>query len=38
MGQKMSLWVEFKAEGDPTNEVIEKAYKQYQKKFKLRVA
>jgi hypothetical protein len=38
MGQKMSLWVEFKAEGDPANDVIEKAYKEYLKTFKLKVA
>jgi ABC-type glutathione transport system ATPase component len=38
MGQKMALWVEFKAEGDPTNKVVEKAYKKYLKTFKLKVA
>jgi hypothetical protein len=38
MGQKMALWVEFKAEGDPSNDVIEKAYKDYLKTFKLKVA
>ena len=38
MGQKMSLWVEYKAEGDSTNQVVERAYKQYLKTFKLRVA
>jgi hypothetical protein len=30
--------VEYKAEGDPTNKVVEKAYKQYLKKFKLKIA
>jgi hypothetical protein len=38
MGQKMGIWVEFKAEGDPNNKVVEKAYKQYLKTFKLKVA
>jgi hypothetical protein len=38
MGQKMALWIEYKAEGDPTNKVIEKAYKAYLKNFKLKVA
>jgi len=38
MGQKMGIWVEYKAEGDPTNKVVEKAYNQYLKKFKLKVA
>jgi hypothetical protein len=38
MGQKMAIWVEYKAEGDPTNKVVEKAYRVYQKKFKLKVA
>jgi hypothetical protein len=38
MGQKMGIWVEYKAEGDPTNKVVEKAYKQYLKKFKLKIA
>jgi len=38
MGQKMNIWVEFKAEGDPTNKVVEKAYRVYQKQFKLKVA
>ena len=37
MGQKMSLWVEYKAEGDATNQVIERAYKQYLKTFKLEI-
>jgi hypothetical protein len=38
MGQKMGIWVEFKAEGDPNNKVVEKAYRVYQKQFKLEVA
>jgi hypothetical protein len=37
MGQKMSLWVEYKAEGDSTNQVVERAYKQYLKTFKLEI-
>jgi hypothetical protein len=37
MGQKMALWVEYKAEGDTTNKVVQKAYREYQRKFKVKV-
>jgi hypothetical protein len=37
VGEQMGYWNEFKAEGDPTNKVLERAYKQYLKTFKLRV-
>lgn len=35
MGQKMGLWSQYKAEG--SSDYVEKAYRDYQKQFKLEI-
>ena len=38
VGRQMGYWHEFREDGESTNVVIERAFAQYMKTFKLRVA
>jgi len=37
LGEKMGYWNAYKAEGEPDSVILEKAYKDYLKNFKLKV-